>query len=106
MIFQAIILLSHYLNNQKNIFKNESICYFDELIVIKQPATTVPLLTRFVWQIHHIVYRLMVKIVSKIQESFVITQETHLHGVIFMIVQVIVQQLMGKHATIHGRECI
>jgi hypothetical protein len=76
------------------------------LNVIKQLATTVPLLTRFVWQIHHIVYRLMVKIVSKIQESFVITQETHLHGVIFMIVQVIVQQLMGKHATIHGRECI
>ena len=48
----------------------------------------------------------MVKIVSKIQEAFAITQETHQHGVIFMIVQVIVQQLMGKHATIHGRECI
>jgi hypothetical protein len=76
------------------------------LNVIKQPATTVPLLTRFVWQIHHIVYRLMVKIVLKIQEAFAITQETHQHGVIFMIVQVIVQQLMGKHATIHGRECI
>ena len=76
------------------------------LSVIKQLATTVPLLTRFVWQIHHIVYRLMVKIVSKIQESFVITQETHLHGVIFIIIHKVALQLMGRHATIHGRECI
>jgi hypothetical protein len=48
----------------------------------------------------------MVKIVSKIQEAFAITQEIHLHGVTFIITHKVALQLMGRHATIHGRECI
>jgi hypothetical protein len=48
----------------------------------------------------------MVNIVSKIQEAFAITQETHQHGAIFIIIHIVALQLMDRHATIHGRECI
>jgi hypothetical protein len=48
----------------------------------------------------------MIILAIKIQEDFAITQETHLLGVIFIIIHRVARLLMGRHATINGKDCM